>query len=345
MSFSISPALAMARRMAAAPVPDVTDRASERWEVAPGTEVRVRPARCLPGQMERIRAAAFGSVTEVLQDLRGGFSTMQPPTVGYRLRGVDLVDGVLYCRGAERHLRKRSRRSLGYRTPVDAMGGALYESWRGNRWFGNWLADDCLTYRLAKRFGHPVTTGNPTGHAARYEALLGQTPMRVENVRFEELLLFDDVGHCAEKRERADANRRRLVGAGAPESHAGVFLLRKANGDRRFLANEMEIAERLARRRGFRIVDPLANSADAIVAQCAGAQVVVGVEGSHLVHGLVAMPPGSTLLALQPPARAVSVLKMITDRQEQEFAFVVGQGGDADFVIDPEEVERTLDLL
>ena len=345
MSLSLSPGIAMARRLAALPVPDVVMRASDCWVVAPGTEVRIRPSRCLPGQIERIRKTEFGSLADVLQDLRGGFATAQPACIGYLLKDVDLVDGVLYCRGAERHLRQRSSRRLGYRRPVEHARGVLYESWHGNRWFGNWLANDCLTYRLAERHGTPVATGRRSGHAARYEALLGLAPEPIEDVHFDELILFDDGGHGSEKRARAEANRRRLIGTRTVTPHAGVFLLRKADGDRRVMANEMEVATRLAERRGFTVLDPMNSTVDAIVDACAGARVVAGVEGSQLAHGLASMAAGATLLVFQPPTRAVSVLKMTTDRQEQDFAMVVGRGGDTDFSIDADEVERTLDLL
>jgi hypothetical protein len=51
------------------------------------------------------------------------------------------------------------------------------------------------------------------------------------------------------------------------------------------------------------------------------------------------------LLVLQPPNRYCSLFKNLTDRDGQKFGIVVGiQTGD-DFTIDPDEVERTLDLM
>ena len=82
-----------------------------------------------------------------------------------------------------------------------------------------------------------------------------------------------------------------------------------------------------------------------IVAASAGAQVIVGVEGSGLFHSLAVMPQGGSLLALQPPNRFVPMIKSITDRNSQHYGYVVGLPRGADFWIDPEEVERTLDLF
>jgi len=82
-----------------------------------------------------------------------------------------------------------------------------------------------------------------------------------------------------------------------------------------------------------------------IVAACAGAKVVIGVEGSQLVHGVNVLQPGGSLLTLQPPDRFVSYYKYLTDRDHQHFAFVVGIPEGDGFRIEIGEVERTLDLL
>jgi capsular polysaccharide biosynthesis protein len=123
-----------------------------------------------------------------------------------------------------------------------------------------------------------------------------------------------------------------------------VFLLRGKTGDLRLLANEREIADRLATDYGFLVLDPLALAVDQIAAACGQAQVIAGVEGSHLVHGAAMMPPEATLFVVQPQDRATVFLKAMTDLRGQRFAFVVAQGGLEGFTADWEEVRQTLDL-
>ncbi|MNE15627.1 hypothetical protein D3C80_1085450 [compost metagenome] len=113
----------------------------------------------------------------------------------------------------------------------------------------------------------------------------------------------------------------------------------------RFLRNEKAIAEHLRQTRGFRVVDPLKTDVPSIIAACAGARVVVGVEGSQLVHGVNVLQTGGCVLTLQPPNRFVSYYKYLTDRDQQHFGFVVGMPEGDGFRIDIEEVERTLDLM
>jgi len=57
------------------------------------------------------------------------------------------------------------------------------------------------------------------------------------------------------------------------------------------------------------------------------------------------LPEGGALLTLQPPSRFVGLYKHLTGRDNQNFGFVVGHPRDDDFWIDPEEVDRTLDLF
>lgn len=317
--------------------------AVDRWIVAEGTPVEVRSAICLPGQIDRIAGTEFGTREEVVRDFRGGFESRQPPTVAYQLRHVLLFDGVLHADGAWRHLRARSRQLPIARALEERSRGAIYESWPGNRWFGNWLSDDCLTYRLAENIAEPVTSRMPSGHVRSYERALAMSPERIQAAWFDDLVLFDDRSHNENRRARAEDTRHRLVGGGSL-GHPGVYLLRGQSGDRRVLGNEYAIAERMVRR-GFRVIDPSTSSLDEIVEACAGAKIVAGVEGSHLVHGLMMMPRGAGLFVIQPPDRSASVLKLVTDRQGQDYGFIVGKGKNEAFSADIDEIERTLDLF
>lgn len=227
------------------------------------------------------------------------------------------------------------------------MSGAMYESWTGNCWFGTWLMEDCLTYMLADPVGDPVVTTAPvsTGHVPRYEALLRMTPLRRQSVHFDELILFEDLPNNSGKAQRAWEIRDRLLAGRTIKPVPGVYILRGRTGDLRVLENEQQIAEKMAEDYGFEILDPMLSTVDEIVEVCGQAKIIAGVEGSHLVHGLMVMPPEATLFVIQPPDRTVATLKIVTDRQGQRYAFVVGEGSQLKFQANWEEIRRTLDLL
>lgn len=324
---------------------DLAAAADERWHVAPAETLEVPPAIILDGQAERITQTMFTTLPLLIQSLDGDPAEDIAPTMAYRLTDVDIVDGVLYSHGVSVHLRERRHKmSLGH---LEAMErGAFSESWVGNRWFGNWLLDDCLTYRLAEEAAQPVTTmPHRGGHVPRYEELLSISQRRITDAHLDEVVIFDDHANNSHRMARARDMRARLTAGLTPKQVPGVFLLRGRSGDARVLENETEIAERLARERGFRIMFAEDHSVDELMAACAGASIIAGVEGSQLNHGIAAMPAGGTLLTLQPPDRATTAMKLLTDRWQQHFAMVVGQGGAGSFRIDWDEVARTLDMI
>ncbi|QYZ68613.1 glycosyltransferase 61 family protein [Neotabrizicola shimadae] len=343
---SAEPLVAALRRKLGAPPPDITSRALDSWEIAPGADIEVPPAIALPGTEARITATVFADRDMVLRAFRGYPAEWHGPTLGHRLRAVTLYDGRLSSRGAERHLRARSRLPVRGRLP-ELGSAAMYETWVGNRWFGNWLVDNCLTYGLAQDSGLPVCASAPSKppHGPAYESLLGMAPRIAPEGHFDELVIFDDLPDNPGKRARAAAMRSRLLET-LPPVHPGprVFLLRGHHGDRRLLENEMALAETLAAR-GFHILDPMNEPVATVLHACAGAPVVAGVEGSQLTHALVSQAPGAALLVIQPADRTTAALKTLGERFGLRFAYVVAEGADGAYRVDAGDVLRTLDLL
>lgn len=121
---SLRPACQMIGGLLGHPPGELEVLAVERWEIAPAEPRHIRPARMLPGQIDRMRGAEFGTMETVRRDLLGSFDVTEGPTLGFRLRDIDLIDGVL--RGPGR---------IG--TCASARGGCrstcLPGKWRGAR--------------------------------------------------------------------------------------------------------------------------------------------------------------------------------------------------------------------
>jgi len=325
---------------------DFLARAVESWEVAPACETDFPAAIMLAGHLERITGTIFGNHQETMQALLGQAGRYAGPTRGFRFRDVDHVDGVLYSGSAEWHLRARKARGLLLRRPQESLSGALYEGWSGNRWFGNWLMEDCTAWPLAAVTGMAVTTApRPGGHVPRYEELLSMTPRRIGDVHFDELILFDDMANNHSRVARAAAMRE-MLRAGRPDTQfPGVWLMRGQTGDVRVMVNEEEIAGLLAERHGFKVVWPERHGVDELLDICTGARVVAGVEGSQLVHGLAVMAPGGTLLTVQPPDRVTAAMQVMSDRLGHRFALLVAEGDTHRFRVAPDEMLRIHDLV
>lgn len=319
------------------------DLAFRTWEISPAEESISTKAYFLEGQLERIRHSVGGR-PEV--EMAVGRRVKHAATSGYLLRDVWLIDGALYKGKACSHLVKRSRFLPRTRVNVEIDSGALYCTPGGNEYFGTWLMEDCVAYPLARDHATAYTPNHPLGmHTAGYERLLGMSPGRLDAAYFRQLTIFDDVGQNRSKRHRFGALRERVLRSANAQPHPGVFIIRGLTGQRRLMVNEDKIAQRLAEKRGFRILDATKLDVERIVEACAGARVLAGVEGSNLSHGYLALSPQGAMLALQPPDRFATVYRHRTQRDGHPFGFVVGVPEGDGFRVDPDEVERTLDLF
>lgn len=329
------------------PPRDLEREAVRTRELFPATVGKRPPAIALEGQLERVTGWVFADEAEQRACL-AGMDVQHAPTLAHDLEGVVLLDGVLYKNGAQRPLHWRTRRIPVLHAEVEVEHASIYSTWNGHRWFGMWLADDCAVYPLAEQEGDPFTTsfvGTPAPHESQYEAKLGMRPRRESAAILHRVTVFDDHGHNADKHRRMREVRRRLLDGVTYEKHPGVFLVRGTTGDKRLCRNELEIAELVAKERGLRILDCVGKSVDEIVATCAGAELVMGVEGSQLIHGQVLLDAGASVFVLQPPDRFCSIFKDYADRDHQRFAYVVGRPAEDGFHVDPDEVLRTLALV
>ncbi|TDF84126.1 glycosyltransferase 61 family protein [Pseudomonas sp. H9] len=332
---------------------DLKHIAVKSWDIAPGETSISPPAFYLPNQLERVtgwEAKRFFPFVHPARTMQGGLTVEEGPTRGYLIKNVWMVDGALYKGNASHWVSLRPSTFPRIMVESEIERAAVYCTKNGNTWFGTWLMEDCVTYALACNEGVPVTTAPSARYplftqAPAYEDLLDMRPYRLHSAFFREVVLFDDMSNNRSRHLRYRAMGDKLRSQVSYDSHPGVFLLRGGDGDLRYLRNELQIAEHLRKTRGLRIVDPLRTEVPAIVAACAGARMVVGVEGSQLVHGVNVLEPGGALLTLQPPDRFVSYYKYLTDRDHQHFGFVVGTPEGDGFAIDIDEVERTLDLF
>jgi capsular polysaccharide biosynthesis protein len=222
---------------------------------------------------------------------------------------------------------------------------ALASTAYGVRFFGHWMLDDLPLMLAAGQFGQLVDViADRSPHQFEYQRLLGLSTQTCLDARVRELVVLDDIGQNEYKAARLEELRRRMIEPLAPSSHAGVMVLRKDTGVSRRLTNEMDIAQRLSAQ-GFTIVSPMESSVDDMVKVFTGAKVVVGVEGSHLTHALLCMPPGSTLVTIQPPERFDAVLKDWCDCKGVRYGFVVGEPATDGFSVSHEKLDQLLQMV
>jgi hypothetical protein len=322
--------------------------AEKVWTIAEAETAETPPSLFLPGQPEKIRGLAWGGDWAIDRMRIFGGPMRRGAVVAYELRGAALVAGSILCKQSERRIfpyEAGSPPALNG-SIADIKAAALTGSYLGLLYFGHWLRDDSTLELLANGYGDCVTPSPPDWpHCKPYRSLLGLTARNVDAARFEKLVVFDDEDYTTHKMERMRALRARAAKRVAPGKARGVFFkrgIRDANSRR--LVNEEELAAALADD-GFAVLDPFKASADEIGGALAGADILVGPEGSQLAHGAIFLREGAGLLAITAPERFSSGHKRWADHLGVRYGFVIGDAVEGGHSVSVDDLRRTMDLF
>lgn len=306
------------------------------------------PVYMLPGQLDRVRAACPGSTLGAeLDKIRAPF--VEHAAVERRMVRGALVNGtdVLSLRGRLPGLGMRGAVAMVGRW--ERWGRVLYAGTPATqRWFGHWVHDGLSTALLGSGY-EAVTLPTPSGwqHAFELDRALGFGVSRPLRGWVDELSYCIDYGQGSLKRARyARLREDWRIALGSPPRRSGhrVYLRR---GDRGEKARRLEGAARFEdelRGYGFRVVDHLEHSATELARELLDAEVVVSVDGSHVVHALMAMKAGGVVISLVEADRFTTNLAGIVDGFGMRNGLVVLEGtGSTGYRVDVAEVLRTLD--
>lgn len=323
---------------------DVRAAGGDAVVLAPASDIETGRAYYLPGELDRIEAFIDSSnPAQQLGWLHPG-PVHHKATRGWRVRDAIVSRNAIY-RG--RAFTTYARPELVLRGRCEAIAEAQFCGGQGgNIWFGHWLYEELSTELLAADRGLlPLALASTTyAHEAGYRALTGLHAHKPPLARVRSLWLVDDQDH-----NRAHVARLRRLRAlvRRVEPYPGcarVYVGRGTGGTSRTLVNEPAIKDMLAAR-GFTVIEPEGMAPEAIARTLAGARLMVTVEGSALIHGLVALPEGAAMVAIMPPRRFNSNVKVNAQLVGLRFGFTVAETAGAGFSIDPDRLLRTLDLI
>ncbi|HEU4459238.1 MAG TPA: glycosyltransferase family 61 protein [Methylibium sp.] len=318
---------------------------SERsWTLAPSCVRHEPPCLYDPADLARVVGYVPYSSPELERERMEGGRLEHGACRAHLLRDVALMNGHLFRPGMTFMLSDGPVPWAASEPEEERESAVLASTHFGFRYFGHWVGDDLPMRMVARDVGEPVTWKQPlTEHQVGYGSRLGLEVEALGPVRFRELIVVDDRGQNMDKRRRWQEMRARLHGWRRPEAHAGVMLVRGLTGERRQLLNEEAVADALVAR-GFRIARPGQQTTAELIEACAGARVVVSVEGSQNAHGLLNMADGGTMIALQPPNRFGNVYKDRCDCLGLRYGFAVGHAAEGGgFTIDIDALQRLLD--
>lgn len=341
----------MLKRMVGGGALDIRTLASKTWTLCPAEQAHTPPAIHLPGEIDRIESVSHWRQHDVeLASIRGG-QVHHACSEAYLLEDVELVGAFLYKGAAVSQPGFGERRwRLSGAVPLERYTEShLITSHMGSHFFGTLLLDDYPLSLLPPEGAHRLQMcTQPSQHNAQYRELL-ELPMSspVQRARIDRLIVYTDFAQNSLKVKRYEVLRATLRKncPRAATSSAGVYLRRGRSGELRLLENEAQIEEMLASM-GFDIIDPMALTAAEISSRTLGAPLVISVEGSHLSHAIFSAADTATFVVLQPPDRLCMTYKEYTDQVgSMRFAFLVGDRSAHGFRVEPDHLERLLDLV
>ncbi len=317
---------------------DFRELAARRWELCGAESATAPPALYRPEDLGRVIAVMEDTTLEQERTRIDGGRREHAATVAFELHDAELLDGCLY-KGATCHHLLRSRGSLLGRDTTECIeDAALACSLYGNIYFGHWMSDDITLYTAAEAVGSPIVAKRKLyGHEPGYCDLFGMRNREVERVRCAKITLIDDFGQNSYKRARYEQLRRHLAATQTSAKNERVVIGRGTQGSPRPLINTDEVHAYLASQ-GFVVIHPERMTPAEIVEQTLGARVVIGVEGSHMSHGLYTMAADGVFCFLQPPERFNNIFKDYTDCLGMKYAYAVGKPAERGFAFPLEDL-------
>ncbi len=323
---------------------EMSDR---QWVIHPAETAIAPPAMYLDGALDRVTGVqAETTRARELERIRGGLR-QHGATIAYQLRDVEIRQGYVYQQALRLQF-TRHREAWLYRGEVAQLTeAALACSLFGYKYFGHLLLDDLPLALAAAQIAPDIALDRSTSQQiGEYQTLTRVQPQLVIAAACSRLILIDDIGQNRFKRDRLRTLRSRLALSHSSSPPRGVMLLRGQTGTRRTLINEAEVVHWL-QTQGFLCVAPEALSVSDLLHQIGGAQIIIGVEGSQLAHGVYSLAAGGVMCTLQPPDRFNHVFKDYLDCLDQDlrYAFVVGRPAGNGFTIDLADLAQTLEQI
>lgn len=301
------------------------------------------PAFFLDGQFDKVVGVTRSSTLQRELTLIQAGVRHHRETRLFDIGSAVLLDGTIYKGGRKRKFRKIDPVQ---RETVQLDAACLISSFVGVKYFGHWLADDCLSYELGKQYAPPLCVRTPPWSDKQFYADVFQqdwTP--TDRARIGRLFVLSDFAQNDLKMQRYSKFRKLLRRSlPSPGEDDIVYLKRGSSGANRSMGNEDAIIDLLASQ-GIAICEVEKDPISVTLQRLLGAKLVISVEGSQLAHTIYSLRQGAGVLVIQPPYHFNACHKAWMDRLGMSFGFVVGDSTTTGYDLNPEELMATIDLM
>lgn len=301
------------------------------------------------GELNRVTGYAPARNRELeLSRLEAG-QTIVPPCKYHRLNLPILIDGNFYLNRAKYLLAGSTKSAMARSGKPSHPGGFIAANRQSHAYFGHWLTDELPLSLYGSGIGHMVTSRHGRALYSHEEGYfkLHALPLPEElpdRCVCNTLTILDAGGVCSPQIQQMQQMRATLRARWGKKGASAVFIRRGGSGNARMLLNESEVMNFLANC-GFAIVNPEVMTAGQLAETLLDAEIVIGVEGSHLAHGLLHMSETGTLLVIQPPFRFNNPFKDLCDASGRKYGFTVGTASGDGFHQDISDLKNLLNKI
>jgi hypothetical protein len=318
---------------------------AKSWVLAPAENGRAPPA--IYDAEDLGRATGSPSATTLSQEMnRLTVDTGHHcATTVYLLKNVDVVDGYLYGARWKTRVLPVKAPLMAAKPQMRLSQGTIACTWNGNLYFGHWLTDDLPLFLAGERIGNPfILERKPYKHEPEYRQLLDIPHHALSRARIDELAVIEDFGQNTYKRKRYEELRKRIAALVPSAGAKRIFISRGVAAEDRVLVNESEL-EAYLQAQGFEVLRPEELTPTQIASRTMGAEMVIGVEGSQLLHALLTLAPGGVICSIQPPFRFVNVIRDYTNCLDMRYATILGHVAEGGFRVQMDGLKRLLDRI
>ena len=298
----------------------------------------------LPGQLDRIKAVAFGgSVSEEVAQFLGGERKINA-TLRFEVGGACISRGIIYAEGKRKVISSLTKRNELEGRICTAKVASVRTSFLGSYYFGHWLLDDCATAIIEDEGTKFVTPSPAWPDKKNYLNLFEQNIITAGILFANRVIFYDDISQNEHKVNRIRTIRERVYSRLSKIAPSEIVYLKRGNGgEARPLVNEREIIEAL-RRRGVLCLEAEDLKTN-IINKIIGCRLFISVEGSQISHAVYGIRDGGGILVLQPPDRFFNAHLDWAVPMGIQYGSVVGLPEQDGFRIPVDELLKTIDLF
>lgn len=323
----------------------VGELAVEVEEIYPAETETLPPVVMLEDDWDKITAVQEETTWEAEKLRSFGGEHTHRPTTRYTFRDVLATPWGCFKAAAAFHQHGKPDLGKVARAPLRHEAAGFFGlPVIGMKYFGHFLRDGLpcsLLRREEEALYFPLNPSWPDtqGYAAR----LGMERLETELVHFNRLSICSDIGQNRHRHGRIREIYDRIQATLPAKTNDRVFIRRGKTGVARVLLNEDEVAAALEAD-GFAVC-AATDGSEKILATCAGAQMVVTVEGSHWAHAFYAASIGAGHLTLNPSDRFNNQYAAYMGALDLSLATLVVERREGGYVADIDRLRRLIDRL